>query len=152
MNSIINQNLGSGNNSMNSLQFFWKARFTDNSEICQFDYETGIEHKFKEVIDRFDSLKCFHLYHKIENLNFTVDLISGVITFNKKSLIEKTDKKNIRLIFFRRHRIEIGTKTLKEESHTIEYHIGLQWQDSEKRNQKIILIIDKEGSWILGDN
>lgn len=151
MSNTIDQNLGNGNNSMNSLQFHWKAEF-ENEEIFQFDYETGKENRFKEVMDRFDNLKYFHLFHKRENINFTVDLTLGLITFNKKPLaIELIEKKdNIRLIFFRRHQIKMSING-KEKSHTIEYHLGLQYQDFEKRNHKIILIIDEQGNWILGD-
>ena len=148
MSNTIDQNLG-GNNSMKPLSFLWIALFKDNSKIEQF--ENKIEHKFQEVKDKFDNLAYFNLTDRKGHM-FTVDLINGRIGYNYLPLpyLEKSEKENCRLIFFRRHKVEI-TEKMMEKSHTIEYHLGLQWQDSEKRNHKIILIIDKEGNWILGE-
>jgi len=145
MSNTIDQNLG-GSNSMKPLSFIWIALFKDNSKIEQF--ENKIEHKFQEVKDKFDNLAYFNLTDRKGHM-FTVDLINGRIGCNYLPLpyLEKTDKQNIRLIYFRRHKVEM-TEQLIEKSHTIEYHLGLQWNDKEGNNRQIVLIIDKEGNWI----
>jgi len=144
-------NLGSGDNHMDSLSFYWKARFVDNSEISQFNKE-GKETLFKEVKDKFDSLIYFYLIHKSLPICFTVDLINGLIFYNNHqkidlNLIEK--KENIRLIYFRRHTVEL-TENFKEKSHLIKYYIGFQYNDKLGNNRQIILQIDSEGNWVLG--
>lgn len=151
MNTIINQNLG-GDNSMNpSLSFFWIALFKDNSKIEQ--YHDNIEIRFKEVQDKINELSYFNLTDRNGHF-FTVDLINGRIGCNYLPLpyLEATtEKQNIRLIFFRRHRVEM-TENCIEKSHIIEYHLGFQYNDKLGNNHKIILIIDEKGNWILGDN
>ena len=150
MNSIINQNLGGDNNPISSLSFHWSAIFKDGSKISQF--EEGIEHRFQEVRDRFSELAYFNLTNHKGKL-FMVDLINGLIGYNYLALpyVEsKEKKKNVRLIFFRRHKVELSTD-LKEKNHNIIYHLGFQYNDSEGKNRKIILRIDKEGNWILGE-
>jgi hypothetical protein len=84
---------------------------------------------------------------------FTVDLINGRMGFNYLPLpyLEATEKENIRLIFFRRHQVKISERDLKELSHTIEYHLGFQYNDKLGNNRQITLIIDEEGNWVLGD-
>jgi len=150
MSNSIDLNLGSEDNHMDSLSFYWKSRFIDNSEISQFNKE-GKETLFKEVKDKFNSLTYFYLIHKSLPICFTVDLINGLIFYNNHqkidlNLIEK--KENIRLIYFRRHTVEL-TESLEQNSHTITYHLGIQWNDKLGNNKKIILQIDSEGNWIL---
>jgi len=147
MSNSIDINLGD-NNSMKSLSFYWMAEFS-NGVIFQF--KDGKEHKFQEVLDRINELEFFHLYHKdgITNINFIVDLKKGFIkTLDSKEPTEVSEKKNIRLIYFRRHKVTL-TESGKEQSHIIEYHLGLQWNNKLGNNQKIILIIDEQGNWIL---
>jgi len=152
MNTIISNNLGE-NNSMNSLTFYWKAKFLNGDTIFQFDSQ-GIEHRFQEVKDQFNELIEFSLYNKEKCIIYTVDLINGLI-YNNQVLKEKQEsqekKENIRLIFFRRHRVEINTQDLKEKNHEITYYLGFQYNDKQKNNQKIIFQIDSEGNWILGE-
>jgi hypothetical protein len=80
-------------------------------------------------------LKYFCLYDK-ENMfynRFTVDLEKGCIYYNNGYLIannEESEKRNIRLIFFRRHRVEL-TEHLKENKHIIHYYLGFQYNDKE---------------------
>ena len=136
---------------MKPLSFFWIALFKNNSKIEQFDKD-GTENKFKLIQDNFFELAYFNLTDRKGHM-FTVDLINGRIGYNYLPLpyLESTtEKNNIRLIFFKRHKVEISEKG-KELSHNIEYHLGFQYQDSEKRNHKIILIIDSEGNWVLGE-
>lgn len=149
MSNTIDQNLSSGNNSMNSLQFYWMAEF--NKDII-LQFENGIEHRFQEVRDRINELEYFHLYHKEKKLKFIVDLKKGFIKFNDCEEPEEIEKKeNIRLIFFRRHITAIGEQDLKEKSHSIFYFLGLQWNDKLGNNQKILLQIDSNGNFILSD-
>jgi hypothetical protein len=148
MSNTIDINLGD-NNSMKSLSFYWIAEFEDN---CIYQFENGIEHRFQEVKNKINKLKYFTLQHKEKTINFTVDLTLGIITFNKNYQAGelKEEKQNIRLIFFRRHRITM-TENLIKKSHIIEYHLGFQYNDKNGNNQKIILQIDEQGNWILGE-
>ena len=137
---------------MGELTFLWIAIFSDGTKIEQID-GNGIEHRFQLVKDRFEDLVYFNLTDRKGHL-FTVNLINGLIGYNKLEFpyIESKEKKeNIRLIYFLRHRIEIGTEDLQEKSHTIEYHLGLQYLDKLGNNQKIILRIDSEGSFVIGE-
>jgi hypothetical protein len=145
----------SENNSMNSLSFYWIAEFKDGTKINQFD-NNGIEHRFQEIIkkDKFNNLSKFILLKKDLSYYFSVNLIEGFITLNDyktvdPNLIEKKD--NIRLIYFRRHTVKIGTQDLKEKEHTIEYHLGFQYNDKLGNNRQIVLIIDSKGNWVLGE-
>ncbi|MFH0805981.1 MAG: hypothetical protein V1901_03850 [Patescibacteria group bacterium] len=138
-------------NSMRTLSFYWKCILNDDSEIYQFDGK--IEHRFQEVIDNFDNLKYFILYHKEKDINFILDLKKGIILrnlkFNKEidyDLIE--EKFNIRPIFNRRHTIKKIVKG--NETHEIIYIFGCQYLDKENRNHKVIFHIDSEGNFTMG--
>lgn len=130
--------------------FIWTAYFKNSNSICQFDFETGKENLFKEVKDKFSELEYFVLWNN-EKL-FKVDLINGLILFNKtQEVFEellKEKKTNIRLIFFRRHRVEI-TEKMVEKLHKITYFLGFQYNDKNGNNRQVILQIDSEGNWIL---
>jgi len=150
MNSIIENNTGDSN-PIPSLCFAWLAIFKDGSELEQF--ENGIENKFQLVLDRMNELAFFNLTNK-EGKLFAVNLINGLIGYNKLEfpyIESKEIKENIRLIFFRRHQVTIGTSDLIEKNHTIHYHLGYQYLDKNLNNHKIILIIDESGNWILGE-
>jgi len=139
------------NNSMESLTFSWIAFFNDGKIIKQ--YEEGIEHRFQEVKDNLINLIRFSLVNKNFSICFTVELKNGFILYNNYrgiNLEEIEYKENIRLIFFRRHQIEIG-ENLKQKNHTITYHLGFQYLDKLGNNKKIILQIDEEGNWILSE-
>jgi len=148
MSNTIDQNLG-GANSMKPLSFIWIALFKDSSKIEQFN-EDGTENKFKLIQDKFNDLAYFNLTDRKGHM-FTVDLINGRIGYNYLPLpyLEKSEKENCRLVYFRRHKVEI-TEKMMEKSHTIEYHLGFQYLKDGK-NQKIILIIDNNGNWVIGE-
>ncbi len=135
------------------LEFTWFAIFKDGIQINQFDKDEK-EHRFQEVKDKFEDLLFFSLTNNKGKL-FTIDLKQGMIGYNYLTFpyikSKEAKKNNIRLIFFRRHMVSIGTSDLKEKFHTITYHLGYQYNDKNNNNQKIILKIDKEGNFILGE-
>jgi hypothetical protein len=151
MDNSISINL-EGTHSRDSLSFHWTAIFKDSTKINQFD-EDGTEHSFKEVKEKFNELAFFNLGNNKER-TFSIDLLTGIIGCNAivcsySNAIEK--KENIRLIYFRRNRIEIGTQDLKCKKHDITYFLGVQYLDKFENNQKIILKIDSEGNWVIGE-
>ena len=138
--------INSGNNPIDSLSFLWIAEF---EEDCIFQIENGVEHRFAEVKDRFNELKYFTLQHKEKEISFTVDLINGLIIYNNYKNTEIVEKKdNVRLIYFRRNKITM-TESGDQQSHTIVYHLGYQWQKSNNENRQIILQINQTGDFII---
>ncbi len=151
MDNPISENNIEVRNSIQNLTFLWTAVFKDYSYVSQL--ENGIERRFQEVKDRFDELKYFSIYNKSTNQYFTIDLEKGLIYNNHISYSEqdfKEKKENIRLIYFRRNRITM-TESGVEQSHTIVYHLGYQYLDNLGNNQKIILRIDSEGNFVIGE-
>lgn len=149
-NPISNNNIEI-NNSISNLTFLWTAVFKDYSYVSQLENE--IEHRFQEVKDRFNELKYFSIYNKYTNQYFTVDLEKGLIynsgiSYSEQDLKEK--KENIRLIYFRRNRITMS-ESGQNQSHTVTYHLGYQYLDNLGNNQKIILRIDSEGNFAIGE-
>jgi hypothetical protein len=146
-------NLNRDNNPMKSLVFIWIAIFKDNTKIEQFN-EDNSENRFQLVKDRFKELTYFNLTDRKGHF-FTIDLVNGRIGYNYLPLpyLEATTEKkeNIRLIYFRRHKVEIGEQDLKEKVHIIEYHLGFQYNDKNGNNRQIVLQIDEQGNFILGD-
>ena len=146
-NPISNNNI-EVNNSISSLSFLWIAEF---EEDCIFQIENGVEHRFAEVKDRFNELKYFTLQHKEKEISFTVDLINGLIIYNNYKNTEIVEKKdNVRLIYFRRNKITM-TESGDQQSHQIWYFLGFQYLDNLGNNQKIILRIDSNGSFLIGE-
>ena len=136
------------NNSISNLSFLWQAEFTDETI---FQIQNGVEHRFQEVKDRINKLKYFSLINKYTNQAFTVDLTKGLIYSGGISYSEqdlKEEKNNIRLIYFRRNTITM-TESGNQKSHTVIYHLGLQWNDNLGNNRQIILKIDSEGNFIV---
>ena len=148
MSNSIDNNLRV-NNSISDLTFFWQGIFKDSLVINQID-EDGTEHRFQEIRDKFSELAFFNLSNK-QGKMFTVNLLEGIIGYNdfvisyRKSEIKKN---NIRLIYFRRNYVTIGTKDLKTKNHIIIYYLGYQYLDNNGHNRKVIHQIDQEGNWI----
>ena len=146
MDNSMDIKINSGNNPIDSLSFLWTAEFEND---CIFQIENGIEHRFAEVKDRFNELKYFTLQHKEKEISFTVDLVNGLIIYNNYKNPEIIEKKsNIRLIYFRRNRITM-TESGNQQSHTVVYHLGLQWNDNLGNNRQIIFKIDSEGNFVV---
>jgi hypothetical protein len=134
---------------MSNLSFYWIAIFKDGTRINQFN-EDGSENMFQLIKDRFDELGYFNLTNMKGKL-FTVSLLNGLIGYNDLVLPyreAKERKDSIRLVYFRRHRVEMTDNGIKK-SHTIEYHLGLQWVNSNNENRNIILQIDENGDFII---
>ena len=148
MDNSMDIKINSGNNPIDSLSFLWIAEFEDD---CIFQIENGVEHRFAEVKDRFNELKYFTLQHKEKEISFTVDLINGLIIYNNYKNTEIVEKKeNVRLIYFRRNKITM-TESGDQQSHQIWYFLGFQYLDKLGNNQKIILRIDSNGSFLIGE-
>jgi len=151
MDNSMDIKINSGNNPIDSLSFLWIAIFSDGTKIEQID-GNGIEHRFQLVKDRFEDLVYFNLTDRKGHL-FTVNLINGLIGYNKLEFpyIESKEKKeNIRLIYFRRNKITM-TESGDQQSHQIWYFLGFQYLDNLGNNRQIVLKIDSEGNWILGE-
>jgi len=134
-------------NSIDNLSFLWLACFKNEDLI--FQYQDGKENRFQLVKDCFEELKYFILYHKENSLYFLVDLQKGNISFmNYEDKDSEEKKNNIRLIYFRRNRIEISGD---KQNHTVTYHLGYQYSDLQGNNRKVILEIYQNGSWIINN-
>lgn len=148
MNTIIKNNNQESNNSM-KLSFSWLAIFKDNLEIAQFN-EDGTENRFKLIQDNFSNLKEFFLFNSDLSKIFKVNLEKGNITLGKNISDDSEElKNNIRLVFFRRHLVEMSQNG-KTQSHQIFYYLGYQYQDLNGQNRKIILKIDEYGNMYVG--
>ena len=153
MSNTIDLSL-SADNRMKALSFQWIAFFKDGSSIPQFDFHSQTENLFKLIQDKLGELKYFMLRHSTEDIIFTVDLINGIILIGKNQEIAPElvkEKTNIRLIYFRRVRNEIGEADMKVMSTEITHFLGFQYLEN-GINKKLILQIDKDGNCLIGDN
>jgi hypothetical protein len=134
-----------------SLKLHWTAIFKDGTEVSQID-ELGNEHLYKEVQDRIDQLDKFYIVHVTEPFKALVDLSQGLIFINSQQATvspELTKEKfNIRLIFFRRHTVQISNNI--ETGHNIIYFLGFQYNDKAGQNHKALIQVDQGGSIIAG--
>jgi len=133
------------------LNLIWTARFRDNTILSQFEGDK--ENKFKEVQDRFRELYHFSIHHINKPLTIGVDLIRGLIFLNQAQIADNDlikTKDNIRLIFFRRHKVQLANNFV-EKNHSITYFIGYQYTDKTGRNKKVIVQADQEGNIVIGD-
>jgi len=152
MDNTMSVNL-SAHNTIDSLNFLWVARFKYGQELKQID-DNGTEVSFKEVLDRMKDLESFTLYDKNNKENyFSVDLIKGNIQYKSNDYIAPQflkEKKNIRLIYFRRRRflinVDVGVKGI-----FIIYFLGYQYLDENNINRKVIFQISNEGNFLAGD-
>jgi hypothetical protein len=150
MSNSIDINIQGKENSIDFLNYYWSAFFSAGSMINQFD--NGIEHRFQEVKDRFETLKFFILYNKNKSEdNYIVDLEEGLIYKDRPSVTfsENIVKSNIRLIYFRRNR-KILSGQLQEIEHFVHYFIGIQYLNEKNENCQVLLEIDNSGTLVLG--
>jgi len=137
-------------NPMSNLSFTWKAQFKTGDTIFQFTDE--IENSFQLVRQRLNDLQIFTLRQKeVPHDKFTVDLEKGIIFKNEIDVDTESheEKFNIRLIFFRRHTVDISGQG-KELEHKILYHLGFQYNTQDGNNRQIVLQIDSNGNFIIG--
>jgi hypothetical protein len=136
-------------NSIETLSFFWTV--CDLNDNLFHQYKNNIEIRFNLEWFKSNTLKYFLLYSKDKKHFFIIDLIKGTISYNNAEEINENQeiKNNIRLICFRRNRVEIGTLDLKEKKHTIIYHIGYQYNSEDGTNHKIVLEISQNGSFVI---
>jgi len=134
---------------MQNLMFNWIASFNDNTSLSQFDNE-GNEVLFKEVQNRFSDLTLFTISHQRKNLSISVDLIQGLIFVNdqQRPWNNEIEKNNIRLIFFRRHRVVIDDIGRMRGQETV-YFLGFQYQDQNGNNCQEVLQIDQQGNILV---
>lgn len=136
---------------MVNLKLHWTAVLKDGTEISQVD-SLGIEHLYKEVQDNFDNLDKFYVVHVTKDFKALVDLTQGLIFINSQQQDigpELTKEKfNIRLIFFRRHTIQIVESL--EAGHNMIYFLGFQYNDKDGQNHKFLIQIDQESNIIAG--
>jgi hypothetical protein len=132
-------------NSIDNLSFLWVA--CDYNDNLFFQYLDKKETRFNKEWFTSSALKYFCLYHKENSLYFLVDLVKGNLSFmNYEDKDNEEKKNNIRLIYFRRNRIEI---TGDKQNHTIVYHLGYQYLDFQGNNKKVILEINSDGSFVI---
>ena len=124
----------------------WIALFNDNTELEQYDVN-GKERQFIEVKDKFNKLEAFCL---VGSKSFEVDIKRGNIYINSEKLTVNDEiKNNIRLIYFKRHIHKIENN--KETSHEMFYFLGYQYNDDCGNNKKIMIKIDKNEDYSLGN-
>ena len=134
---------------MEKLNLTWVANFSDGSSISQFD-STGHEILFKVVQDKLSLLDSFQLIHQSKNFKVTVNIATGNLYINEEqsSLEEPKVKNNIRLIFFRRHRV-LMNEHFVEQGHKLVYFIGFQYLNEKNENCKVIIQVDQEGNILI---
>jgi len=136
-----------------SLKFLWVSQFNDGTQIRQID-NNGKEHLFKEVLNSQKDLIAFSLIHTDKSLKFTIDLKSGLIFVNTTKAIEPEvelleNKKEVRLIYFRRVTKTFGIQNLKQVNESILYFLGYQYTSKCGKNKKVFLQIDSDGNFII---
>lgn len=150
MSNTIDVNLR-GKNTIGSLNFLWVAQFKDGTSIAQD--EDRVERLFKDVLDKFDELSQFILFNqKNPSQYFLVNLEKGYITQNSEVIPNNViEKKNIRLIYFRRNIVTMNSN-LQEVSRKIIYFLGFQYLNIKGENEKVILQIDNDNGTITIGN
>ena len=132
------------------LKLHWKVQFNDGTELKQFNNDK--ENSFQSVLDRFNEVNLFTLYHTERPFYVSVDTQKGLIFVNSDCHEyhgDKYNKKNIRLIFFRRHKISISSK-LDSKKEQLFYFIGYQYTTNSNKNKQVFLQISQDGKIVIG--
>jgi len=142
------------------LDLVWSANFSDGKVIHQFEdpIQQTREHKFQEVLDRFDTLTEFYLHNIKSGKDYKVDLKTGALHLFQAMLpcvpgpeVEVAGNPNMdyRLIYFRRvtRHMQYGpgsTNKLQEVGEPeVAYFLGVQYNDEAGKNIKRLLQISK---------
>lgn len=114
---------------LDHLGYYWIAKFSDDSEIKQFN-EDESENLFKDVEDKKEDLVSFSLISKDGKEVYTVNLV-------EQTLVGPTTEGNIsgdnpKLIYFRRNNVrgEVGTGRVLEAKLT--HVLGIKTDQDEK--------------------
>jgi hypothetical protein len=137
-------------NTIEPCKLMWVAKFKDDTYLSQFN-ETQEEIKFEEVQNRFDDLKLFYLTNCVD-ICFVVNLEKGTIADNNYVIFSEDflkEKLNTRLIYFRKHRHTISQDNKQAIKFERWYFLGLQWNDENGNNRKIVFKIDECGSFVV---
>lgn len=140
---------------MRNERFGWKAKFEDGTELFQYpnyyldDYE--LENSSRPVFDNSKTVVKFSLENETEH--FVVDLISGNMYFNGKSIalysadgLPLTNPGTIyRLIYFKRVTQTISTDFVSDPTASMVYFLGWQFT-KDNVNTKRILEINPDGT------
>ena len=96
-----------------SLGYYWTAKFSDNSEISQFD-GNGDEVRFAEVLNNPLDLKEFRLQSSEEDEEYLMDINDMRIHTPTRNYV--VTGANPELIYFRRNqvRMEMSGPNMKE--------------------------------------
>ena len=142
------------------LELTWIAEFEDGSKLNQFDDdEQKIEHSFKEVLDRKNTLTRFSVQNRHTKLVYTLSLVSGIFgitspAINNLLLDVDEDLKNdtlvrYRLIYFRRVTRNFGLDLTELGNASIVYFLGYQYTDEQNKNHKRLMKIHPDGRFII---
>jgi len=133
------------------LKFHWTAVLKDGTEIAQFD-ANGVEHLYKEVLDRADKLVTFYLVHITKPLKLTIDVTRGILFINGKQDTSWENvqeiKHNVRVIFFRRHK-ETTNLDFKLITHEIFYFLGYQYNGVNGVNYQTVVQLNDNGDMVI---
>jgi hypothetical protein len=129
-------------NAIDDLVFLFKAKFNNGDILYQ---EDGCSFN-NDVKPRFNELKEFSLHSKELQKSFFVDLENGIISSDNLKHKSEDVKNNIRLIYFRRNLVEY-CGNLQIKSKQIIYFLGLQYNDLQGNNRKIVLQIYENGEF-----
>jgi hypothetical protein len=142
------------------LDLIWTAWFEDGTTIQQFtDEEQKIEHSFKEVLDKKDSLTVFSLQNRHTKLIYILNLKTGIFGITSpviKNDILDTDEdmkndteQKYRLIYFRRVSRTFGLDLTEIGDANIVYFLGYQFTDEHNKNHKRLMKIQNDGRFII---
>jgi len=129
-------------NSIDNLVFLFKAKFNNGEILYQ---EDGVSFN-NDIKPKFNELKEFSLHSKELQKSFFVDLENGIISSDNLKHKSEDVKNNIRLIYFRRNLVEY-CGNLQIKSKQIIYFLGLQYNDLQGNNRKIVLQIYENGEF-----
>jgi len=132
----------------NPLVYYWIAFYKDKTVLPQFDFETGKENLFSDIVQaKLESIGWFPFTQEL------ADQIAktGLIVYARQLPIFKTKITNgQRLILFRRNTVSVSLKTGEMKGRKTFYLLGWQ-QTVNGSNIKAILKIDENGNALLGD-
>lgn len=134
---------------MTDLKMIWIAQFKDGRSVSQITPENQ-EVSFRTILDQVSDLSSFQLSHREKSLRILIDLTQGRLYVNniQAPMGDSKLKKNIRLIYFRRHQVDMNISG-DVKSRRMSYFIGFQYLDEQDENQKVLLQLDQDGNILI---